>query len=606
MAGDGRIRVGILGVGIGEVHAKAFRDLPGVDLVAVCSRRRSRAEALAATYGIPRVYEDAAGLIGSDLDVVVVATPNREHYPMTMAALAAGRHVLCEKPLAAEVEEAREMVAAAEQAGLRLAVHMNRRMQPGVVAIRRAFDRGDLGEIDHVRVTWLRQRGIPAREGFLTRARAGGGSLIDLGVHMVDQALFVQGFPRVLEVQARVHRRYFEEDVPGMDSDVEDSAFAFLTLEGGGSVSLAISWAATHHRSEERVLEVYGSRRGARRVVLGDGEEDRMFSIHERDGDAVDSGTPRLAVPSVQADLVAAIREDREPVCSGRQGLVLMEVLDALYRSAVAGRSVPVGDRPTGVVGGDGSGFGTLPGPRSGPALALALGLLGAAPAAACTPVPPLTMLFVGGTTAAALGGPVSKALVLAVVVKSAAFCLRPLPWSRASAFARMGAANLFSSVFGLLYLIFLLAPVTLLVIFPIQLFLVAIAVRALAEVTHDRYPIGAAGWTALLGMLLIAGFGLLLVSQRILSGELELGLASYWLLKWGSTTASLALGIAVTTALETSVLLLRTGLPLADRKAVAAAALRANLVTFLVLALIGAVAVLPQRFASPTGLISG
>lgn len=337
------LRVGVIGVGFGRVHLEAFRAVPGVELAAVCSRTRAKAEAAAEEFGVGAAFTDAEELIRSGLDIVVVAAPNREHHPMTLQALEAGCHVLCEKPLAATPTEAREMVAAAKAAGKLLAVHMNRRMQPAVLALREAFEEGSLGDVDFVRATWLRQRGIPAREGFLTEARAGGGALLDLGVHMLDQALYVQGYPQVTEVQARIHRRFLEADVPELPSDVEDGARAFLTLEGGGAIALEIAWATPHHRAEERTLEVYGSRGGARRVVEGDGEEDAFFSLHRRDGDAADQGTPPSPAPTIQGDLVEAIRQGRAPVAPGSQGLAMLEILAALYRSARSGGAVTLG-----------------------------------------------------------------------------------------------------------------------------------------------------------------------------------------------------------------------------------------------------------------------
>lgn len=337
---DEALRVGILGVGFGEVHARAFREVPGVVLAAACSRRPEKVAAFAAAHGIPRTFTDAGALIASGcVDLVVVATPNQEHHPMTMAALEAGLHVLCEKPLAMDAAQAREMVAAARSRGRVLALHLNRRLQPAILAMRRAFDQGQLGAVRFVRTTWHRQRGIPAREGFLTRARAGGGCLIDLGVHMLDQALWVQGYPRVERVSARLFRDHLEEDVPGLGADVEDMAVGMLHLEGGGVIELEISWAACHHQPEERVLQVYGTRGGARRVVLGDAEEDQASSLHGREGAA---GEGRLAgeAPTVQADMVVALREGREPWCTGEQGLRLMEALDALYESSRLRREV--------------------------------------------------------------------------------------------------------------------------------------------------------------------------------------------------------------------------------------------------------------------------
>lgn len=334
------MRVGIIGAGFGRVHARAFQAVAGVEVVAVCSRQRAKAEAFAAEFGVAGVFTDAAALIESGLDVVVVAAPNREHYPMTLRALAAGCHVLCEKPLAASVAEATEMVAAARRADRRLAVHMNRRMQPGVEAMRRAHDAGQLGQVRHVRATWHRQRGIPAREGFLTRARAGGGVLIDLGVHVIDQALYVQGFPEVEAVRAHLHADFLPEDVPDLAHDVEDAAFVHLTLAGGGSITAEVSWASTHHVAEERILQVYGSAGGARRVVLGDGDEDHQLILHRRGAALSSGGAASTPVPSVQADLVAALREGRPPRCSGEQGLALLRILEAAYESAQRGVEV--------------------------------------------------------------------------------------------------------------------------------------------------------------------------------------------------------------------------------------------------------------------------
>ena len=247
--------------------------------------------------------------------------------------------------MAMNTAEATAMVEAARRNGRKLAVHFNHRMQPHVQALRRFVDAGELGELYFGRTTWHRRRGIPGRPGFVSKEQAGGGALIDLGVHQLDQLLFVMGHPIIESLSAQVYTK-FAADVPHLAMDVDDFSVTFLRFANGATAEMEISWASHHHVDEHRVLQVYGTDGGARRELIkyGGGPND-LTLYHRRHGAMTDAQvTQPPAATTVQADFVAAVREDREPACSGEHGRTTMMILDALYRSAETRREVLFAD----------------------------------------------------------------------------------------------------------------------------------------------------------------------------------------------------------------------------------------------------------------------
>lgn len=275
------LRAGVIGTGfIGPVHIEALRRL-GVPVTAVCGSERARD--VAARWGIPQVYtnHDYRGLIASrDVDVVHITSPNRHHHAQTLAALAAGKHVVCEKPLAMNVRESAELVEAAQRSGRVLAVNYNVRFYPAVLQLRAMVARGDLGEVIHVTGSyfqdWLLKSDdynwrLLAHEGGELRAVG------DIGTHWLDTVSFILDAP-VTDVLADLVTHHTERQRPEGEVrtfaaageaqrvsyavDTEDLAHVLLRFGNGARGNLAVSQVAAGRKNCLR-LEIYGSRQSA-------------------------------------------------------------------------------------------------------------------------------------------------------------------------------------------------------------------------------------------------------------------------------------------------------------------------------------------------------
>ncbi len=231
---------------------------------------------LAHEYAIPHVgasFEDLLGL--DDLDALSVCLPNHLHSPVTLAALAAGKHVLCEKPLALNGDEANAMRRLALEQGRVLQVAFNYRHRGDVDVVRQQVQSGALGRIYHTRLWWLRRRGIPTIGSWFTGSKtSGGGALIDLGVHLLDLALYLTGDPNVLTVSAATHAELGSRDIGRFD--VEDFACGLLRLDEGATLAFEIAWAAHGRADNEFGLTLYGTNGGAEITVSSDRGSDSL------------------------------------------------------------------------------------------------------------------------------------------------------------------------------------------------------------------------------------------------------------------------------------------------------------------------------------------
>lgn len=340
-----QVRVAVIGMGMGRNHAIHFRDCPEADLVALCDLDATRLAEVAAETNPARTYarwEDV--LADPDIQAVSVVLPNALHAPVTLAALQAGKHVMCEKPLAMNAAEAEEMVAAARRLGRTLMVHFNVRFMRTSKAIKRAVDDGHVGRIYHVRSVWHRKRGIPRMGGWFTRKDlAGGGVLIDLGVHRIDLALWMMGYPKPISVsgatydylgrlQGEREHKYF---------DVDDFATAFVRFDNGATLSLETSWASNMERREDQHLHFFGTIGGAEIRNLGDGYEFQARVIKDEGGELKYwDPDPLEPLETAQQHFCRSILNGTEPMATGEQGLTVMRLLDAIYLSAATGAEV--------------------------------------------------------------------------------------------------------------------------------------------------------------------------------------------------------------------------------------------------------------------------
>lgn len=353
------LRVGICGSGITVVHVKGYQKIPGVEVVAIAGPDVDRCQALADKFGIPRVFADYHDMLKLDLDAVSIGVPNKYHAQMTIDALNAGCHVLCEKPLAINAADAKRMVAAARESGKILMVAFNRRYIPNALALKQQIDAGTLGPIYYARTGWTRRTGIPGFGGwFTTRVLAGGGPLIDLGVHMLDLALYMMGYPRPVSVSGATYAEFGPRGLGSMDYgtrpddparavfDVEDFAAGFIRFENGATLALEASWAGYQDLQDDVYLQLYGRDGGARLSVPHVAGDPSLRLVTELGG-AVVHVTPELPgdkdtneYDREMADFVSCIRTGTPPPATAEQGLTIMRIIDALYRSAETGEQI--------------------------------------------------------------------------------------------------------------------------------------------------------------------------------------------------------------------------------------------------------------------------
>jgi predicted dehydrogenase len=329
------LRVGVIGAGWpGERHAEGYEAIGSAKVVAVSDLDAPRRTAFASLYRVPRTYADYNDLLADpEVEAVSVALPNFLHAPATLAALAAGKHVLCEKPPSVTLAEARAMAEAAEQNGRLLVYALQRRFNPASEMLRARLAEGTLGEIYHARAVWTRTWGVPRGVGswFTDPARAGGGALIDIGIHVLDLAWFQMGCPTPISVSGQVFNKY-----PAL-TQTDDSAFALVRFADGRSLHVEASWVLAQE-ADQMGVHLYGSAGGAR---MDDNSLD-LYTVNEQSRIRVSFTLPggQAAFTAQAANFVRAVRGEESPRTPAEHGTQLMAMLEGIYRSGAEGREV--------------------------------------------------------------------------------------------------------------------------------------------------------------------------------------------------------------------------------------------------------------------------
>ncbi len=357
---SGRLRAGVIGLGwAGRQHMDGYAGADDVDLVALAGMEADQLQSLGDLYDVPTEHRYASwqDLVASaELDVVSIATPTTLHRPMAVAALDAGIHVLSEKPIAENADRAREMVEAARRNDRVLDVSFNHRRRGDVHALKKIIDAGLLGDIYYAKAGWLRREGIPGLGSWFTRvATAGGGPLMDIGVHMLDMALHLLGEPAVRSATAATYAEFgprgrgsssnmtmLKTGVVEGEFDVEDLSTAFLRLDGGATLLLESSWAQWIPQ-DQCYVTIYGSEGGASIEWGGPGDPATLNIWTEIEGvpaelqpDVPPDGMHRECV----LDFLAKVRSGSFSGYRGEEALTRALVVDACYASAEQGSEV--------------------------------------------------------------------------------------------------------------------------------------------------------------------------------------------------------------------------------------------------------------------------
>lgn len=337
-----KLRVGLIGAGgiMRKAHLNpGWLAVPDCQLVAVCDNHRENAVKLAEDFNIPRVFEDHRELLELDeIDVVDIATPNAFHAPFTIDALKAGKHVLCEKPLATTTAAIRSIREAADETGLLVMTAQQQRYTPSAVAIRRFLEGQPLGHVYHSRIHAVRRNWMPPAAGFIDLSLSGGGPCMDIGVHALDMGLWLMGFPKPTRVTGRTMLNFAKDyDIPGgwgeWDHDrveTEDFASGFIHFENGATMILEACWLQHQHELEDFSARLFG-REGSIEWPSG-----RYSSAVNRAlFDSVVSPATGLEKPYTEEilDFADALRTGRPSPVPPSQSIQVTAILEALYES---------------------------------------------------------------------------------------------------------------------------------------------------------------------------------------------------------------------------------------------------------------------------------
>lgn len=352
-----KVRIGVIGCGgiANWAHMPAYSKMDNVHIAALCDIKPEKAEKLAKQYGVAKTYTDYREMIASEeLDAVDICTPNYLHSPMAVYALEHGLNVFCEKPDAVSVAEAEKMSRAAERSGKLLMVMRNNRFRATSRFLRDYIDEGKMGDVYAARCGWQRRRGIPGKGGwFTTKAQSGGGPLIDLGVHMIDLAIWLMGNPVPVAVSGCTYTKFADATVSDSpDSvfgetnltdgtfDVEDLAMGFIKFDNGACMQIEFSW-ASNIDSECNFVELRGSRSGA---FLNSRDGLRIFTEdYGRTVDIVPNVKDSDGVPQHEANLrhfADVLLTGAAPCFVPVQGVNMIKILEAMYKSAETGKEV--------------------------------------------------------------------------------------------------------------------------------------------------------------------------------------------------------------------------------------------------------------------------
>ena len=329
-----KIKVAVIGCGAiaKHRHIPEYANNPNVDLVAFCDPVIERAEAYAKQYGA-KAYENYQDLLQSEqIDAVSVCTPNVYHAPITIAAAAAGKHVLCEKPMAVSKEEAKAMIQAAKDAGVFLMIGHNQRLMPPHQKGKEVLNRGYLGKV----LTFRTAFGHPGPENwsvdgkdswFFQKDKAFIGAMGDLGVHKADLLRWLLD-DEVVEVSA------FVDTLHKKDTDVDDNAVSIVRTAKGVIGTLTASWSYQPHEDNSTVLYC---EKGTMRL-----NADPVYQVIV---ELIDGSVERYEVGAVATNekqtnsgvvdrFITSIATHTKPEISGEEGLKALEIVLAMLESS--------------------------------------------------------------------------------------------------------------------------------------------------------------------------------------------------------------------------------------------------------------------------------
>ena len=365
-----KLKIAIVGCGgiANQKHMPSIRaNAEKAEMVAFCDIIPERAQKAAEEYGTPdaKVYTDYKAMLADheiEIDVVHVCTPNVAHCPITVAAFEAGKHVMCEKPMAHNTADARKMIEAWKKSGKKFTIGYQNRLRDDTQTLHASCENGELGEIYFAKAHALRRRAVPTWGVFPNKALQGGGPLIDIGTHALDITLWMMNNYEPLSVSGQVfYKLGRQEDGPEGNVfgpwdpktfEVEDSAFGVVKMKNGATIYLAASWALNVLKSMEASTTLCGTKGGAEihhggsypkdELIYNSVEHNQLMEKTISPAGVVDFLEGGAAAEAVreQEQWLNAIIHDTDPLVKPEQAFVVTQILEGIYKSAETGKEV--------------------------------------------------------------------------------------------------------------------------------------------------------------------------------------------------------------------------------------------------------------------------
>lgn len=359
-----KIRVGVIGCGgiANGKHLPALKNVKEVEMVAFCDIIEERAVEAAKKYGTPdaKVYTDYKELLKDESIVTVhVCTPNRSHSFISIDAMEAGKHVMCEKPMAKTYAEAKAMYETSVRTGKLLTIGYQSRWRDDALYLKQCCENGELGDIYYARAIALRRRAVPTWGVFLNEYEQGGGPLIDIGTHALDMTLWcMQNYKPKMVVGTKYRKLADQTETANAWGDwdpkqftVEDSAFGFITMEDGATIILESSWALNILDASEAAFRLCGTKAGADTVNNSARINGVKYGRQYVEQPALTAGGVAFydganASPAVldMAQWINALRTNTDPCVLPEQALCVTRILEAIYESSKTGKPVCFND----------------------------------------------------------------------------------------------------------------------------------------------------------------------------------------------------------------------------------------------------------------------
>lgn len=363
-----KVRIAIVGCGgiANQKHMPSIKQFPErAEMVAFCDIIPERAEKACAEYGAEgaKVYTDYKEMLADtsiEFDVVHVCTPNVAHCPITVAAFEAGKHVMCEKPMAHCTADAQKMIDAWKKSGKKFTIGYQNRFRDDTQTLHASCAAGELGEIYFAKAHALRRRAVPTWGVFPNKSLQGGGPLIDIGTHALDITLWMMDNYEPVSVSGQVfYKLGRQEDGPAGNVfgpwdpktfEVEDSAFGFVKMKNGATIYLESSWALNVLKSMEASTTLCGTKAGAEihhggsypqdELIYNTVEHNQLMEKIISPAGVVDFFEGGAAAEAVreQDQWIDAILNDKEPLVKPEQAFVVTQILEGIYKSAESGK----------------------------------------------------------------------------------------------------------------------------------------------------------------------------------------------------------------------------------------------------------------------------